>query len=91
VVEQYLVQNEDSINAARDLRDIIEVTLNDQRAGHTSGDLDIGAAVMVGMVPIGAPRVIARDGGFDFVALPGRRDRNMLSESPSGLTCNPWK
>src|SRR3984893_14573456 len=43
VVEQHLVQNEHTLRGAVDLRDIVEVTLDDQRACHASGDLDIGA------------------------------------------------
>ena len=33
-------------------------------------NLDVGAAVMMGMIPVGSPRVIVRNGDFDFVALP---------------------
>ena len=70
VIEQHFVQNEHALNGASDLRDIIEVTLDDHRAGHAAGDLDIGTAVVMRVIPIGAPRMIARDGDFDFVALP---------------------
>ena len=55
VVEQHLVQNEHAFRGAGDLRDIVEIALDDQRACHAAGDLDIGAAVVVRMIPIGAP------------------------------------
>src|SRR5258708_11170759 len=47
VVEQHLVQEEHMLCGAGDLRYIVEIALDDQRACHAAGHLDIGAAVMV--------------------------------------------
>src|ERR1700674_4256668 len=70
VVEQHLVQEEHTLRDAGDLRDIVEIAVNDQHACHASGDLDIGAAVVVRMIPIGAPRMFTRDGDLYIVTLP---------------------
>jgi hypothetical protein len=82
VVEKHLVQEQHMLRGAGDLRDIVEIAFDDQRACHAAGHLDVGAAVVVRMVPIGAPRMITGDGDLDIVTLPGlHRSKNVVGDA----------
>ena len=70
IVEKYLVDDEHPFGGRSDLSDVVEIALDDQGAGHAACQLYIGAAVMMGVIPIGAPRVVVRNGNFDVVTLP---------------------
>ena len=56
VVEQHLVEDEHTLGGGGDLRHVVEIALDDQRAGHAARHLDVGAAVVMRMIPIGAAR-----------------------------------
>ncbi len=68
IVEQHLVEDENSLPRAGDLRRAGEVALDDQRAGHAARHLDVGAAVMMRVIPVGAARVVARNRDLDVIA-----------------------
>ena len=70
IVEHHLVEDEHALDGVGDLRYAGEIALHDQRAGHPTGDLDVSAPVMVGVVPVGAARVVGGDGDLDVVTLP---------------------
>ena len=70
IVEHHLVEDEHALDGVGDLRYAGEIALHDQRAGHAAGDLDVGAPVVMGVIPVGAARVVVGNGDRDVVALP---------------------
>ena len=68
-VEHDLAQDEEALPSGGDFRDIVEIAFDDDGAGHAARHLNIGAAVMMGMIPVGAGRVVGGDGDLDVVAL----------------------
>jgi hypothetical protein len=69
-VERQLLKDQHQLSCAGDLRDAGEVALENQRAGHAAGDLDVRRPVTVRVIPVGAGWVGGRDGHLDLVGLP---------------------
>jgi hypothetical protein len=52
-IEHHLPDHEHTLPGARNLGDVREITLDDESADHFARNLDIGAAVIVRVIPAG--------------------------------------
>ena len=71
-VVDHLGQHQQALAGGCDLRHIGEIALDDDGAHHAARHLDIGAAVVVRVIPVGALGVILRQLDLDIVAVAGR-------------------
>ncbi len=69
LVEHRLGQHEQALLGGGDLRNIGEIAFDDQRAHRAAGDLHVGRAMRVRVIPIGPRDMVGGNGDLDVVAL----------------------
>ncbi len=81
-VEHHLAQHHDAVARRLDLRHVVEVALDDDRPGHAARHLDVGAAMAMRMVPVGAPGVVLGQRDLDVVPVAGaHRPKHVVGDA----------
>ena len=70
-IEDRFSQHHDAFARGRDLRNVGKIAFDDQRAGHAAGNLHVGSAMVVRMIPVRPLGVIGRNFDLDVVAVAG--------------------
>lgn len=61
----FIIEDEHALDGVGDLRYTAEIALHDLRPGHAAGDLNVGAPVVMGVVPVGATGDVMRQIGIE--------------------------
>ena len=81
-IEDRFSQHHDAFARGRDLRNVGKIAFDDQRAGDAAGNLHVGSAVVVRMIPVRPLRVIGRNGDLDVVAVAGlHRTKDVVGDA----------
>ena len=82
-VVDHLGQHQQPLARGRDLGHVGEIALDDERADHAARHLDVGAAVVVRVIPIGAAGVVGRQRDLDVVAVARRHRAHDVVGDPA--------